>query len=129
MAAGSPRNILKSGKTLRDVERTAKTFKNSEMEGWADQILAMSRRNAKAVVGIITGHGTLRKHRHTMGLEKDPRCRFCGKEDERSLHVILECPALVERRHLYLGDLFPLVNNIGVKDVRKMLQFYEKTMD
>ena len=79
-------------------------------------------------MGIITGHCTLQKHRHTMGLEKDPSCRFCGKEDETSLHVTLECPALVEMRRLYLGDPFPLANNIEVRDVRKILQFYEKAM-
>ena len=44
------------------------------------------------------------------------------------MHVILECPVLVERRHLYLGDPFPLANNIEVRDVRKILQFYEKAM-
>ena len=63
-----------------------------------------------------------------MGLERDPTCRFCGMEDETSLHVISECPALVERRRQYLGDPFPLVNKIEVKDARKILQFYEKAM-
>ena len=93
------------------------------MKEWAEQILALSRNKAKTVVGIIT----LRKHRHTLGLEKDP-CRFCGKEDETSLHVILQCPALVERRCLYLGDPFPQANNYEVRDVRKILQFYEKVL-
>ena len=98
------------------------------MEGWAEQILKLSWKSAKNVVGIITGHGTLRKHRHTKGLITDPACRFCEKEDETSMHVILECPALVERRRLYLGDPFSLANNIEVKDARRILQFYEKVM-
>ena len=63
-----------------------------------------------------------------MGLEKDQSCRLCGKADETSRHVILECPALVERRRLYLGDPFPLANNVEVRDVKKILQFYEKAM-
>ena len=49
-----------------------KNAQDSKIEGWAEQILAMSSRNAKAVVGIITNYGTLRKHRYTMRLEKDP---------------------------------------------------------
>ena len=73
--------------------RTAKTF--TRIQRW---------RVTKTVVGIITGHGTLRKHRHTMEVERDSTCRFCGKEDETSLHVIFGCPALVESRRLYLGD-------------------------
>ena len=46
----------------------------------------------------------------------------------KSLHVIVQCPALVARRRLYLGDHFPLANNVEVKDARRILQFYEKVM-
>ena len=90
----------------------------------------MSRRKQRLwwVLSPVMALFEKKRNRHTMGLGKDPSCRFCGKEDETSLHVILECPTLVERRGLYLGDPFLLANNIEVRDVRKILQFYEKTM-
>jgi hypothetical protein len=58
------------------------------------------------VTGLLTGHNTLRRHLHLIGLSDSPLCRRCGAEDERSAHILCECEALVSHRHVYLGSSF-----------------------
>jgi ribosomal protein L40E len=57
-------------------------------------------------MGFITGHNTLRKYIHLMGLNNCPLCRRCGAEDETSASVC-ECEYLVLLRHVHLNS-FPL---------------------
>ena len=60
----------------------------------------------RVVVGLLTGHNTLRRHLHVMGLSNDPPCRKCGTEEETSVHILCECEALASLRHQYLGSFF-----------------------
>jgi len=57
-----------------------------------------------AVAGLLTGHNTLRRHLHLLGLSDSPLCRRCGAEGETSAHVLCECEALSSPRHAYLGS-------------------------
>jgi len=61
---------------------------------------------SRAVTGLFTGHNTLRRHLHLMGLSDSPLCRKCGAEDETSAHILCECEALASLRHVYLGSFF-----------------------
>jgi len=70
------------------------------------QLLSFNRTQTKVVIGLLTGHNTLRRHLHIMGLSNDPICRKCGSEEETSVHVLCECEALVSLRHTYLGSFF-----------------------
>ena len=60
----------------------------------------------RVVIGLLTGHNTLRRHLHIMGLCNDPMCRKCGTEEETSVHILCECEALASPRHAYLGSFF-----------------------
>jgi hypothetical protein len=43
---------------------------------------------SRAVTGLLTGHITLRRHFHLMGLIDSPLCRKSGAEDENSAHIL-----------------------------------------
>jgi predicted amidophosphoribosyltransferase len=58
------------------------------------------------VTGLLTGHNTLNRHLHLMGLRENPLCRKCGAEDETSAHLLCRCEALASSRHTYLGVFF-----------------------
>ena len=62
-----------------------------------------NRTKSRAVTGLLTGHNTLRRHLHLMGLSDTPLCR-CGAEDETSAHTPGEFAALVSLRHAYLSS-------------------------
>ena len=70
------------------------------------RLLSFNRTQMRVVVGLLTGHNTLRRHLHVMGLSNDPACRKCGTEEETSLHILCECEALASLRHKYLGSFF-----------------------
>ena len=46
------------------------------------RLLSFNRTQTRAVIGLLTGHNTLRRHLHVMGLSNDPACRKCGTEEE-----------------------------------------------
>jgi hypothetical protein len=62
--------------------------------------------DSEVVIGILTGHNTLRRHLHIMRQCNDTMCRKCGTEEETSVHILCECEALASLRHAYLGSLF-----------------------
>jgi hypothetical protein len=66
------------------------------------------------VIGLITGHNTLRIHLYIMGLSNNPTCRKCGIEEETSVHILCECEVLASLRHTYLDSFF-----LDREDIRK----------
>jgi hypothetical protein len=72
---------------------------------WATRarLLSCNRTQSRVVIGLLTGHNTLRWHLYVMGLSSNPICRKCGTEEETSVHVLCECEALASLRHLHLG--------------------------
>jgi hypothetical protein len=70
------------------------------------RLLSFNRTQSRAVIGLLTGHNTLIRHLHVMGLSADPTCRKCGTEEETSVHILCECEALASLRHRYLGSFF-----------------------
>ena len=70
------------------------------------RFLTFNRNQARAVTGLLTGHNTLRRHLHLLGLLDSPLCRKCGKKEETSAHILCECEALASFRHRYLDAFF-----------------------
>ena len=68
--------------------------------------MSFDRTQSRAVIGLLTGHNTLRRHLHLLALADSPLCRRCGVEEETSAHILGECEALVSLRHAYLGSFF-----------------------
>jgi len=58
------------------------------------RLLSFNRTQSRVVIGLLTGHNTLRRHLYIMGLNNNPDCRKCGIEEETSVHILCECEAL-----------------------------------
>ena len=74
--------------------------------GTKARFLSFNRTQSAAVTGLLTGHNTLRRHLHLMGLSDNPLCRRCGAKDETSAHILHECEALASLIHAHLGSFF-----------------------
>jgi len=79
------------------------------------RLFSFNRTQTRFVIGLLTGHNTLRRHLHIMGLCNDPMCRKCGTEEETSVHILCECEALATLRHAYLGSFF-----LDLEDIREL---------
>jgi len=69
-------------------------------------LLSLSREKLRWLVGILTGHNSLRYHLSKMSIVSDPTCRGCGLEPETARHFICTCPALKRLRTKHLGDFY-----------------------
>ena len=85
--------------------------------------LKVNSTQTTAVIGLLTGHNTPRRHLHVMGLSNDPACRKCGTEGETSVHILCECEALASPRHKYLGSFFLDPEDIRVLGMRAIWNF------
>jgi len=70
------------------------------------RLLSFNRTQSRDVIGLLTGHNTLRRHLYIMGLSDKHTCRKCGTEEETSVHILCECEDLASLRHTYLGSFF-----------------------
>jgi ribonuclease HI len=52
------------------------------------RLLSFNRTQSRVVIGLLTGHNTLRRHLYVMGLSNNPTCRKCGTEEETSIHIL-----------------------------------------
>jgi len=78
------------------------------------RLLSFNRTGTRAVIGLLTGHNTLRRHLHVTGLNDNPTCRKCGTEKEASAHILCECEALASLRYAHLGSYFLDPGDISV---------------
>jgi Fe2+ transport system protein FeoA len=77
------------------------------------QLLSFNRTQSRVVIGLLTGHNTLRRHLYVMGLSNNLTCRKCGTEEETSVHILSECEASLRHAHLGSFSLDPV-------DIRKL---------
>ena len=63
------------------------------------RLLSFNRTPSRIVIGLLTGHNTLRRHLDVMGLSNNPICTKCGTLEETSVHILCECEALASLRH------------------------------
>jgi hypothetical protein len=79
------------------------------------RLLSFNRTQSRAVIGLLTGHNTLRRHLYITGLIDSPLCMRCGLEEETSPHGLSECEALASLRHTHLGSFL-----LDPEDVRSL---------
>jgi hypothetical protein len=91
---------------LADTLRRARELISGPCPGTRTKLLTFNRNQSRVVTGLLTGHNTLRRHLHLMGLLDSPLCRKCGVRDETSAHILCECEALAALRCRYLGSFF-----------------------
>jgi hypothetical protein len=89
---------------LGDSQRQAQELILGPCLGAKTRFLSFNRTQSRAVTGLLTGHNTLRRHLHLIGLSDSPLCKRCGAEEETSAHILSECEALAALRHVYLGS-------------------------
>jgi len=82
---------------------------------------------SRVVIGLLTGHITLRRHLYIMGLYNNPTCRKCGNEEETSVHILCECEVLASLRHTYLGSFFMDPDNTRVPGMGAIWNFAKGT--
>jgi len=82
---------------------------------------------SRVVIGLLTGHNTLRRHLYIMGLCNNPICRKCGTEEETSVHILCECEALALLRLTYLGSFFLDLEDIGKLGIGAIWNFAKGT--
>ena len=79
------------------------------------RLLSLNRTQTKVVIGLLTGHNTLRRYLYIMGLGNDTMCRKCGTEEETSVHIVCECETLASLRYIYLVSFF-----LDPDDIKKL---------
>ena len=89
-----------------DTQRQARELISGPSPGAKAKIRCFNMTQSMAVIALLTGHNTLRRHLHLLGLLDSPLCRRCGLREETSAHILCECEALASLRHAYLGSFF-----------------------
>ena len=64
------------------------------------RLLSSNRTQPRIVIGLLTGHNTLRRHLHVMWLSDNPICRKCGTEEGTSVDILCACEALAPLKTL-----------------------------
>jgi len=64
---------------------------------------SFNRTQSRVGICLLTGHNTLRRHLHVMGLKNIPLCRRREAADETSARIFCKCEALASLKHVYLG--------------------------
>jgi ribonuclease HI len=90
-------------------------------------IKSLERRDARLVVQILTGHGTLNYHMYKLGRSNTPDCRMCRREEETSLHVLSLCSAYASLRLQFLGSATLEPEQIRALPVRDLILFWRRT--
>ena len=66
------------------------------------KLMSYNRTQSRAVIGLLNGHNTLRRHLHRLGLTDSALCRKCGVEEETLGNKICKCEALASFGHVHL---------------------------
>jgi hypothetical protein len=101
-----------SWRGLGDTQRQARELISGPSLGTRAEFLSFNRTQSRAATGLLTGHNTLRRHLHLLGMLYSPLCRKCGVKEETSAHSLCECEALALLRHVNLGSFFLVPENI-----------------
>ncbi|KAG8254171.1 hypothetical protein J6590_015056 [Homalodisca vitripennis] len=71
----------------------------------ASDLLSLNRLMSSRVIGLITGHGHLRKRLHTVGiLQEGPLCGMCDEQNETAEHLLFVCPSIARERYAIFGS-------------------------
>jgi hypothetical protein len=68
------------------------------------RLLSLNRTQSSVVIGLLTGHNTLRRQLNLMRLINSPLYRKCGTEEGNSVYILCECKALTSLTHTYLSS-------------------------
>ena len=84
--------------------QTKKLLRASADSAQTGKLLLPGKRELSNIVGVITGHISLRSSLQTIGKVDPTTCRTCAKDDEMLAHYLSECPAFSRmRRDIFHG--------------------------
>lgn len=89
----------------------------------ANKIIYLNKSDIKLITGMLTGHSTLKYHLHKLGLAEDNICRHCNEEEEKTEHILCDCPALYRKRQKFFGKDYVSPNEIKELDIGKLLEY------
>jgi len=78
-------------------------------------------------MGLVTGHNTLRRHGHLLGLSNSPLCRRYGVKEETSVHILCECETAASFRNTYLASIFSEPEDIKIISLGAIWNFSKVT--
>ena len=84
-------------------QRQAKELNPDILSSRHKDLLKLNRNGLRRVIGLLTGHCTLKRHLNIMGISSDPLCRGCRLEEETSRHILCECEVFSAQRFEHLG--------------------------
>jgi len=90
------------------------------------QLLRLRRKDLRLVVGVLTGHNTLRRHLSILGVEPSPYCVVCRVE-ETSYHFLCRCVRFAALRWRIWGADPLEVADIQRAKVGDLLRFIRGT--
>jgi len=92
---------------LDDTQRQARELISGHCLSAKAKLLPFNRTQSRAITGLLTGHNTLRRHLHLLGLLDSPLCKKCGVKEETSAQSSVNVSLwLASFRHAYLGSFF-----------------------
>ena len=89
---------------LRSCKQMKDFVKNPLPPGTISKIRNLPRNLLRALVGVLTGHFTFKKHLSRIGVSDETLCDRCGIDEDTAFHLVCNCPVLANRRRRYLGD-------------------------
>ena len=89
--------------------------------------LSFNKTQSRVVIGLLTGHNTLRRQLYITGLNNNLTCRKCGTEEETSVHILCECEVLASLRHAHLVSFFLDPEDIRELGIGAMWNFGKRT--
>jgi hypothetical protein len=114
--------------SLGDTLRQARELISGPSVGAKAKFLSFNRTQSRAVTGLLTGHNTLRRHLHLLGLLDSTLCRRCGARVETSAHILCKCVALASLGHTHLGSFFWELEDIRSMSLGAIWKFSKVTV-
>ena len=86
-------------------------------------MLGLKRSSLSWLVATVTGHGNFRLHLNNLNLVEVDDCRLCLEQQERAVHILCHCPALVIIRMSVFGHRFLVMDKLDSPKFKDVLAF------
>ena len=83
--------------------RQAKMFLHGPDKQLSRFALRLNRKQLRILVGLLTGHMTLKRHLTVVKIRTNPLCPLFGEEEETSYHFLRKCCANTLVRYSIIG--------------------------
>jgi len=108
---------------LGDTQRQARELISGRSLGTRAKFMTFNKIQSRAVIGLLTGQNTLRRHLYLLVLHDSTLCRKCGVGEETSAHIRCECVSLVSFRKAYLDSIYLEPEKIKILRLRAIWKY------